>query len=154
MIYLNGRPTAVPDPSVRLLDWLREHAGDHAPKEGCAAGHCGACTVLLDAQPALSCCMLATMALGRDVRTASELVTTDVGRVLQGKFAEHGAFQCGFCAPGMVAAAVGWLLSRDGGNVSRTDAASALSGNLCRCTGYGQIVDALIETAELLGGSC
>jgi aerobic carbon-monoxide dehydrogenase small subunit len=152
MICLNGRPTAVPNASMRLLDWIREYAGDFAPKEGCAAGHCGACTVLFDGQPALSCCMLAIVALGRDVRTASELVTTDIGRVLQDKFTEHGAFQCGFCAPGIVAAAVGWLRSRDNRSVSRMDAANALSGNLCRCTGYEQIIDALVDAAEFLGG--
>jgi carbon-monoxide dehydrogenase small subunit len=95
--------------------------------------------------------MLAIMARGRDIRTASELVTTDIGRVLQEKFTEHGAFQCGFCAPGIFAAAVGWLGSRDNRSVSRMDAVSALSGNLCRCTGYGQIVDALIDAAEFFG---
>jgi carbon-monoxide dehydrogenase small subunit len=94
--------------------------------------------------------MLVIAAVGRRVWTAEGLTRIRIGRVLQRKLTEHGAIQCGFCAPGMIAAGVAWLRGRDAHAGSRSDAAAALSGNLCRCSGYSQILDALVDAAESL----
>lgn len=152
VIYLNGRSRSVPGPGMRLLDWLRECEDQTDPKEGCGAGQCGGCTVLLDGQPVLPCCMLAARAIGRSIWTATGLAKAGTGRILRDKFAEHGAFQCGFCAPGVMAAGVAWLNSIEFHCASRHEASMALSGNLCRCTGYVQMIDALVDAAEFLGG--
>jgi aerobic-type carbon monoxide dehydrogenase small subunit (CoxS/CutS family) len=149
-IYLDGRPVPAGAGGMRLLDWLRDCAGRTAPKEGCAAGHCGACTVLIDGRPVLSCCTLVIAAAGRRVWTAEGLARTRIGGVLRQKLTEHGAIQCGFCAPGMLAAGVAWLADRDTHNPGRSGAAAALSGNLCRCTGYSQMLDALVDAADFL----
>ena len=149
-IYLNGVAVAATHPGVRLLDWLRD-AGVNGAKEGCAAGQCGACTVLLDGRPTPSCCTLVHCARTRQVWTADGLVNTDVGRALQKKFAEYGAVQCGFCAPGMLTAGVAWLTTRPAGRPDRAQAAAALAGNVCRCTGYAQMIDALVDVATEVG---
>jgi carbon-monoxide dehydrogenase small subunit len=148
VIYLNGVAVRATHPGMRLLDWLRDEAGETGPKEGCAAGHCGACTVLLDGRPAPSCCALVQTASGRQVFTSSGLVDTGIGRVLRGKFAEHRAVQCGFCAPGMTVAGVAWLSGRDASVAPhRAEVAAALDGNICRCSGYAQLIDALVDAA-------
>jgi carbon-monoxide dehydrogenase small subunit len=144
VIYLNGVAVRAPHPGMRLLDWLRDDAGERGPKEGCAVGQCGACTVLIDGRPAVSCCMLVHTALGRRVWTASGLMTTGIGRIVREKFAEYGAIQCGFCAPGMTVAGVAWLAGTGTGAPCRAEVAEALSGNLCRCSGYAQLIDALL----------
>jgi aerobic carbon-monoxide dehydrogenase small subunit len=149
-IHLDGRAVPAGTAGMRLLDWLRDCAGRTSPKEGCAAGHCGACTVLIDGRPALSCCTLVIAAAGRPVWTAEGLARTPIGGVLLQKLAEHGAIQCGFCAPGMLAAGVAWLSDRDTHDADRPGAAAALSGNLCRCTGYSQLLDALVDAADSL----
>jgi aerobic-type carbon monoxide dehydrogenase small subunit (CoxS/CutS family) len=147
VIHLNGAATRAPHPGTRLLDWLRDGAGETGPKEGCATGHCGACTVLLDDRPVLACCTLVHTALGRQVWTSSGLVTTRTGRMVQEKFTEYGALQCGFCGPGMTVASVAWLTHRDAGTPRRADVAAALSGNVCRCGGYAGLIDALVAAA-------
>jgi aerobic-type carbon monoxide dehydrogenase small subunit (CoxS/CutS family) len=147
VIYLNGTATAAHDPGMRLLDWLRDDAGETGPKEGCAAGHCGACNVLVDGRPAPSCCLLVHAVVGRDVWTSAGLATTATGRKVHEKFGEHGAIQCGFCGPGMTVSAIAWLTHRVGGAASRTEAAGALAGNVCRCGGYAQLIDALLAAA-------
>ena len=153
VIYLNGVAVSAAYPGVRLLDWLRD-AGETGAKEGCAAGQCGACTVLLDGRPTPSCCTLVHRARTREVWTSAGLVTTATGRALQKKFVEYGAVQCGFCAPGMLAAGIAWLTTRraerpDGAAPpDRAEAAAALAGNVCRCTGYAQMIDALVDVAR------
>lgn len=147
VIYLNGVATPAPHPGARLLDWLRNDNAETGPKESCGVGQCGGCTVLVDSRPAVSCCMLVHAALGRQVWTSSGLVTTDAGGALTEAFAEHGVFQCGFCAPGMTAAGVAWLTTRPAGEPDRADAATALAGNVCRCGGYAGLIDALLTAA-------
>jgi carbon-monoxide dehydrogenase small subunit len=135
---------------MRLLDWIRDEAMNTAPKEGCGAGHCGACTVLLGAEPVLSCTVLAVTAIDGHIWTATGLSGTREGRVLSQSLQRHGAVQCGFCAPGMMAAGVAWLMRTSSGDASRESALAAISGNLCRCSGYGQLLDGLCEAAALL----
>jgi carbon-monoxide dehydrogenase small subunit len=147
-VYLNGTAVPAPRPDVRLLDWLRDVVGDTSAKEGCGMGQCGACTVLVDDQPVLACCMLGHAARGRRVWTAAGLMATPIGRAVRDTFAEHQAIQCGFCAPGMTVSAVAWLTRSDPGVPCRRAAAEALSGNICRCGGYGALLDALLSVAR------
>jgi aerobic-type carbon monoxide dehydrogenase small subunit (CoxS/CutS family) len=153
VIHLDGVAKQAPHPGTRLLDWLRDDAGETGPKEGCGTGHCGACTVLVDGRPAPACCLLAHAVLGREVWTAGGLAGTVEGQALARAFTRHGALQCGFCGPGMMVASVAWLRSRPASRPGRAEAAAALSGNLCRCTGYVQLIDALMETAGAQGAS-
>jgi len=129
-----------------LLDWLREAAGVTDPKLGCGEGVCGACAVLVDGEPVSSCIVLAAQVDGATVTTASGLAGPDGALgALQRHFHERHAAQCGFCTPGMLVTAAALVAS--GRRHSREEIRHALHGNLCRCTGYGPIVDA-IEAAE------
>ncbi|WP_353115460.1 (2Fe-2S)-binding protein [Nitratidesulfovibrio sp.] len=125
----------------RVVDLIRERLGLTGTKEGCGSGECGACSVLVDGEARLSCLMLAAQLDGRSLTTIEGLGTPDAPHPLQRAFAEHGAVQCGFCSPGMVVAAAD-LLARNP-HASREEIREGLSGNLCRCTGYGRIVDAV-----------
>ncbi|MEM8743600.1 MAG: (2Fe-2S)-binding protein [Pseudomonadota bacterium] len=129
-----------------LLDVLRRDLGDLSPKFGCAQGTCGACTVLLDGQPVLSCLMLAETVEGRHVETTSGLTEGSELHALQEAFMEHFAAQCGFCTPGMLMAAKA-LLDRNP-SPSREDVVEAISGNICRCTGYEPIINAILDAAQ------
>jgi len=144
---VNGRRiTRTTGGHLTLLRWLRDAAGVTDPKYGCGEGVCGACTVLLDGEPVSSCLVLAPRADGAEIVTASGLVTGgDTLGPLQRAFLEHHAAQCGFCTPGMLVCAASMLA--DGGPLSRDEIREGLHGNLCRCTGYGPIVDA-IEAAQ------
>jgi len=129
------------EPNLRLLDLLREELCLTGTKEGCGIGECGACTVILDGRAVNSCLILAGQCEGRDVTTI-EGVTPESGlNPLQEAFLDHGAVQCGFCTPGMIMSAKA-LLDH---NPAPTEAEirEAISGNLCRCTGYTQIVEAI-----------
>jgi carbon-monoxide dehydrogenase small subunit len=139
--------TRVP-PMKRLLDVLREDLGLTGAKEGCGEGECGACSVLLDGQVVNSCLVPVVQCDGRRVTTVEGLGAARGLGPLQRAFVEHGAAQCGICTPGMLIAAHA-LLAREAGKVP-TDAAvrEALAGNLCRCTGYQKIVDAVRATAR------
>ena len=129
-----------------LLDWLREAAGVTDPKLGCGEGVCGACAVLVDGEPVSSCIVLAAQLDGATVTTASGLAGPGGALgLLQRHFHELHAAQCGFCTPGMLVTAAALVAS--GRRHSRAEIRHALHGNLCRCTGYGPIVDA-IEAAE------
>ncbi len=148
---VNGDPVEV---SVRdhetLLQVLRQRLGLTGTKQGCGLGACGACTVLLDGVPVLSCLLLAAEAEGREVTTIEGVAQGGRLHPVQEAFLEVGAVQCGFCTPGMVLAAKA-LLDRN----PRPDRAAirrALSGNLCRCTGYVKIVDAVERAAARLAG--
>jgi aerobic carbon-monoxide dehydrogenase small subunit len=144
---LNGRQVDLEvRPDRRVLDLLREDLGVTGTKEGCGAGECGACTVLIDGEARLSCLMLAAQLDGRTVITVEGLARNDDLHPVQEAFAEHGAVQCGFCSPGMVLAAVDLLKRHPAPN--RQQIRQGLSGNLCRCTGYVKIVDAVEAAAR------
>lgn len=146
---LNGRPVRLEtDPGRRALDVLREDFGLTAAKEGCGTGECGACAVLVDGAAKLPCLMLAAQLQGREVTTAEGLGTPEAPHPLQAAFAANGAVQCGYCSPGMTIAAAD-LLAHDP-DPDRETVRRALSGNLCRCTGYGRIVDAVRAAAKTL----
>jgi aerobic-type carbon monoxide dehydrogenase small subunit (CoxS/CutS family) len=129
-------------PGERLLDVLRDRLGLKGTKEGCARGECGACTVLVDGRPALSCIMLASRVTGH-VETIEGVA--DEADSLRAAFADRGAFQCGFCTPGQVVRGVSLL--RDGLPADDAALRRAMSGNICRCTGYVGIIAALREAA-------
>lgn len=148
MILVDGEPWQAPDLGVRLIDWLRDGVGCNAVKEGCGAGDCGACVVLVDDRPYPSCCTITAAVLGRQVWTASGLARTPHGRDLIGALERRSAFQCGFCAPGMFVSALAWLRAGWSEVPDRAAVAAALSGNLCRCTGYQPIIDAVLDVAQ------
>ena len=141
---LNGNPKTIDAPADRrVVDLLREDLGLTGTKEGCGAGECGACSILVDGEHKLSCLMLAAQLEGRDVVTIEGLASKKRLHPLQDAFIRHGAVQCGFCTPGMVIASEALL--RRNPRASREEIREGLSGNLCRCTGYQKIVDA-VET--------
>jgi 4-hydroxybenzoyl-CoA reductase subunit gamma len=145
---LNGRPRvdAVPD-NVLLLDYLRETVGLTGTKTGCDGGECGACTVLVDDTPKLSCLTLAAAVAGRRVDTVESL--GDDGRLsaVQRGFHEKLGAQCGYCTPGFIMASVGLL--RRNPQPSDDDIREALGSNICRCTGYVKIIEAVKYAASL-----
>lgn len=146
-LIVNGRTiTATGSGHMTLLRWLRDEAGVTDPKYGCGEGICGACTVLVDGEPVSSCIVLAAQVDGAEVTTAAGLLEAD-GSLgpLQRAFHQYHAAQCGFCTPGMLVSAAALLAV--GGPWSRAQIRAELHGNLCRCTGYGPIVDA-IEAAQ------
>jgi len=133
----------------RLIDFLREDLDLTGTKEGCGEGECGACTVLLDGKTVNSCLVMAFQVDGCVIETIES--TEDMTEVIKDTFLEEGAPQCGFCMPGMVLSAKGLLLEND--KPSRVDVKEAISGNLCRCTGYTTIEDAIIKSSLKLGGN-
>ena len=143
-ITLNGKPTLVEaHPMKRLLDVLREDCGLTGTKEGCGEGECGACTVLVDGMPVNSCLVPAAQVAGARVTTIEGLR----GRhPLQHAFVEHGGAQCGICTPGMILAAFHLLNKKP--EPTMEDIREGLSGNLCRCTGYVQIFEAVAKAAQ------
>lgn len=146
-LTVNGREVSrTAGAHLTLLRWLRDVAGVTDPKYGCGEGICGSCTVLVDGQPVSSCLVLAAQVDGATVTTAAGLLEADGSLgLLQRAFHEKHAAQCGFCTPGMLMAAAAALA--DGRRRSRQEIREELHGNLCRCTGYGPIVDA-IEMAQ------
>ncbi len=145
-VKVNGSSEYVDVPSnMTLLQMLREKLALTGTKNGCAAGECGACTVLLDGEPVNSCMTLAVEVDGREVTTVEGLASEEHLSALQEAFVEHGALQCGFCTPGVLISAHA-LLER---NPHPTDdeVREALVGNLCRCTGYLRIVQAVQAAA-------
>jgi carbon-monoxide dehydrogenase small subunit len=133
-------------PHRTLLEALREDLDLTGTKHGCELGECGACTVLVDGEPALSCLMLALDAEGREITTVEGLARGVELHPLQAAFAELTAAQCGYCTPGMLLSAKA-LLDRNP-TPTRQEIRSALSGNLCRCTGYVKILDAVALAAQ------
>jgi carbon-monoxide dehydrogenase small subunit len=149
---LNGKETQVDTaPDRKVVDLLREDMNLTGTKEGCGAGECGACTILVDGETRLSCLMLAAQLEGCRITTIEGLSLPQAGTLhpVQEAFIEHGAVQCGFCTPGMVLSAV-HLLDRNPGP-NREEIREGLSGNLCRCTGYMKIVDAVEASARKTG---
>ncbi len=146
---LNGKPLTVETPpDRRVIDLLREDLGLAGTKECCGSGECGACTILVDGDSRLSCLMTAAQLEGRRILTIEGAEEDPRLRTIQEAFVEWGAVQCGYCMPGMVLASAA-LLSRTP-NPSREQIREGLSGNLCRCTGYQKIVDAVEQAAALL----
>jgi len=139
---LNGKEIQIDaPPDRRVLDILREDLNLTGTKESCGTGECGACAILVDGQSRLSCLMLAAQLDSRSITTIEGIVPEDGLHPIQEAFVEHGAVQCGFCTPGMVISAAD-LLQRNP-NPTRSEIREGLSGNLCRCTGYQRIVDAV-----------
>ena len=146
-LSVNGEAREADVPSATLLvELLREHLGLTGTKVGCGHGECGACTVLLDGEPVKSCLVFAAQCEGRDVTTIEGLA--EDGRLdrIQEAFVEAGAVQCGFCTPGMIIATAALLAENE--SPTRAEIEEAVSGNLCRCTGYVKIVDAVELAAK------
>jgi aerobic-type carbon monoxide dehydrogenase small subunit (CoxS/CutS family) len=144
---LNGKDVIVEAlGSERLLDLLRERLNLVGTKEGCGKGECGACTILLDGQPICSCLMLASQVDGREVTTIEGLALLEKMHPVQEAFTETGAVQCGFCSPGFVMSSVALLNHNT--KPSRDDIRKALAGNLCRCTGYEKIFEAVKSASK------
>jgi len=151
-VTVNGEAhTATVEPRLLLADLLREVLGLRGTHLGCEHGVCGACTILLDGEPVRSCLLLAVQADGREVMTVEGLADAHVLHPLQEAFRERHALQCGFCTPGFLLTAL-YLIDGDPDIDERDekDLREALSGNLCRCTGYQNIVDAVRDGAARL----
>ena len=145
-LYVNGENKDVlVDGYKTLLEVLREDLHLTGTKHGCELGECGACAVLVDGEPVLSCLMLAVESGGRNVTTVEGLVTNGVLDPLQEEFADRGAAQCGYCTPGILMTAKALLDEEPNPTPARIR--EALSGNLCRCTGYHQIIEAVAAAA-------
>jgi carbon-monoxide dehydrogenase small subunit len=146
-IQVNGRAmrTTV-EVDETLVDVLRNKLGFVEVKNGCGQGDCGACTVLLDGEAVNSCLTLAVQADGRSVTTTRGLGTPEDPHPVQTAFINHGAVQCGFCSSGMILSAASFLQQNT--TPTRDEIREAISGNLCRCTGYTKIVDAIEDAAR------
>jgi carbon-monoxide dehydrogenase small subunit len=149
MVRVDGREERGVVSSRRLLvHWLRDELDKRGPKIGCDTGNCGACTVKWDGKVVKSCMVLAVQADGTTVETAASLAEADgVLNPLQRNFKEHHALQCGYCTSGMLMTATDFLSS--GEDVDEVSTRRALKGNICRCTGYQGIVNAVLATAGL-----
>ncbi len=149
-LKVNGeiRSADVP-PETTLLKLLREHLSLTGAKLGCDVGDCGTCTVIVDGESVNSCLMLAGRASGREVTTIEGLASSEQLHPLQEKFEELGALQCGFCGPGMIISAKALLDKNPEPTVFEVK--DALSGNLCRCTGYTKIIEAILDAGRIMG---
>jgi len=147
---INGKRTELSvSPEETLLHVLRNN-GYTEVKNGCEEGECGACMVLLDGKAVPSCQILALSVTAKSITTIRGLDNTEGGKVLQKNFVDSGAVQCGFCTPGMILSA--YSLLKETPRPSEKDIKHALDGNLCRCTGYVKIVEAVKRSAEMLDG--
>ena len=148
---INGKPCEIDvNPSKRLLDILREDLGLTGTKEGCGEGECGSCTVLLDDKPVLSCLTIAVQIDGHRVETIEGLSEDGELSGLQTAFVEELAIQCGYCTPGMIMSSKALLMKNP--NPSEDEIRMALAGNICRCSGYIQIIRAVKRAAGERGG--
>jgi len=136
------------EPHVLLVEVLRDELGLTGTKHSCGIGNCGACTVLVDGRPVLSCLTLALTVQGRNITTIEGLAQGTTLHPIQKAFVDHAAIQCGYCTPGMILSAKA-LLDKNL-NPTEQEVKQALSGNLCRCTGYVKIVDAVAAAAEVM----
>lgn len=155
-ISVNGQAhSALVEPRMHLADFLRQHLGLTGTHVGCEVGVCGACTVLVDGQTARSCLTFAVLVDGAEITTIEGLATGEKMSPIQQAFADRHGLQCGFCTPGMLMTSIEMLERTP--NPSREHIREVLSGNLCRCTGYETIIDAVEHaarvTAEQTGAS-
>jgi carbon-monoxide dehydrogenase small subunit len=151
-VTINGAPTAHDvEPRVLLVDYIRTRAGLTGTHIGCDTTNCGACTVLLDGKPVKSCTVLAVQANGREVGTVEGLKSNGALHAIQAAFKEEHGLQCGFCTPGMML--VGAALIEENTAPSDDDVRWAISGNICRCTGYMNIVKAIRTAAASTAGA-
>ncbi len=138
------------DPELRLVDLLRDELGLTGTKEGCGKGECGACTIIMNGKTVNSCMVLAFQADGSEILTIEGMGDGEELHPIQEAFIRQGAVQCGYCTPGMVLSAKAILDKNP--NPSEEEIRKGISGNLCRCTGYQKIVDAIKDAAEVMGG--
>jgi aerobic-type carbon monoxide dehydrogenase small subunit (CoxS/CutS family) len=144
---LNDKPVTVDvEPNEILLDTLRLRLGVKSVKRGCERGECGTCTVLLDDKPVYSCMLLTLQVEGHRITTVDGLYNDPLYKRIISAFAEKGAIQCGFCTPGFILTI--YALLKRGESINRDDVLKAIEGNLCRCTGYKKIVDAVMSLAS------
>jgi carbon-monoxide dehydrogenase small subunit len=147
VLNVNGRDYAISvEPRKTLVDAIREDCGQTGTHIGCEHGICGACTVIVAGEPVRSCLMFAVQAAGKPIRTVEGLAKGDDLHPMQRAFMEHHALQCGFCTPGFLMLAVG-VLEREP-DISDDDLLDVLSSNLCRCTGYQNIIKAVRAAAQ------
>lgn len=145
-LTVNGvRRTTVVRAGETLLDLLRVHLMLTGTKCGCEVGECGACTVVMDGRAVNACMVLAVQAEGRTIMTIEGLADAEGLHPLQKAFLDLGAVQCGFCTPGMLMSA--WAVLQDNPDPTRAEVTRAIAGNLCRCTGYQMVVDAILQAA-------
>jgi aerobic-type carbon monoxide dehydrogenase small subunit (CoxS/CutS family) len=145
-LTLNGyETTVVVEPHEKLLDVLRDKLGVKSPKYGCGRGECGACSVLLNGRSVRTCIMYAVEADGQEIVTVEGL-EKDGLTPLQQSFLAHNSFQCGFCAPGIIISATELLTNNP--HPGEEEIREAIAGNLCRCTGYGSVVDAIVDATK------
>lgn len=137
-------------PEKRLIDILRQDLKLTGTKEGCGEGECGACTVILNGEAVHACLILACQLENQEIITIEGLGTPDNPDILQTTFAEELAIQCGYCTPGMIMSAKALLMKNP--NATEAEIRNALAGNICRCSGYGQIVKA-VQKAQKAGGA-
>jgi len=149
VLKVNGTDYTVSiEPWRTLVEVLRENLGLTGTKKSCSEGECGACTVIMDGRPVASCLVLAMDAQGKEILTIEGLSEGEKLHPIQEAFLKHGAIQCGFCTPGMVMAAKGLLDENPKPTVA--EARKAISGNLCRCTGYQHIVDSIMAASKMM----
>lgn len=148
-LRVNGDACKVLVPPHRpLVDVLRDDVGLTGTKKGCGAGECGACTVLMDGKPVNSCLVLAVQADGKDIVTIEGLAQDDRLHPIQEAFVQHGAIQCGYCSPGMILIAKALL--DENPRPTELEVKQAIAGNICRCTGYVKIVEAIQAASRLV----
>lgn len=148
---LNGKDVSVTaDPNKRLVDFLREDMGMTSVKEGCGEGECGACTIIYNGKAVTSCLMLAGQVDGATVITLEGVSENGELSYIQQAFVDAGAVQCGYCTPGMVLSAKALLDKKP--DATNEEIRRAMSGNLCRCTGYAKIIEAVETARDVKGG--
>lgn len=149
-LVVNGerQEVALESPSTTLADVLRNQLYFTGTKEACRCGECGSCTVLVDGEPVLACSTLAVAVRNKNVVTIEGLGDAEHLHVIQQSFIDHGAVQCGFCTPGMIM--MSKALLDENPTPTKQEVKEALGGNLCRCTGYTAIVDAVLDAAQVI----
>lgn len=148
-LTVNGEPRQIlAEPYYSLLDTLRDEIYLTGTKKGCDEGDCGACTVLMNGKPVTSCMVLAHSAHDSEVTTIEGLAPGDELHPVQQAFVEYGGLQCGFCIPGLIMSATGLLNEND--NPNEEEVRLAIGGNLCRCTGYSRVVEAILAAAQVM----